>query len=93
METVPKNFAHFKQLASFPQRLLVQWWKTNDACRVDFLCQTSERMLAELGFEFTTLGFNSPSRYDLSYRNGSTRNSSDQRIKKGLFGLFTRGSV
>ena len=42
-----------KQLATFPQRLLAHWWKTSDACHSDF-CQTSERMLAELGFKLTT---------------------------------------
>ena len=34
---------------------LVHWWKTNDACRIAF-CQTSERKLAEPGFELTTPG-------------------------------------
>ena len=32
---------------------LVHWWKTNDACRIDF-CQTSERKFAEPGFELKT---------------------------------------
>ena len=43
------------QLAAFPNRLIVHWWKTNDACHNDF-CWTSERMLAELGFELSTPG-------------------------------------
>ena len=29
---------------------LVHWWKTNDACRIDF-CQSSERKFAEPGFK------------------------------------------
>ena len=41
------------QLAAFPHRLLAHWWKTNNACHSNFY-QTSERILAELGFE---LGF------------------------------------
>ena len=44
-----------KQLAAFPHRLIAHWWKTNDACHNDF-CETSERMLVELWFEFTTPG-------------------------------------
>ena len=44
-----------KQLAVFPHRLLAHWWKTNEACHNDF-CQTSGRMLAELGFEITNPG-------------------------------------
>ena len=42
-----------KQLTAFPHSLIAHWWKTNDACHNDF-CQTSEGMLAELGFELTT---------------------------------------
>ena len=42
-----------QQLAAFPHRLLVHWWKTNDNCHSD-ICQTSEWMLAELGFKLTT---------------------------------------
>ena len=41
------------QLAAYPHRLLAQFWKTSDVCQSDF-SKTSERMLAELGFELTT---------------------------------------
>ena len=42
-----------KQLAAFPHRLSPRWWKTNDACRIDF-CQSSERKLTEPRSELTT---------------------------------------
>ena len=44
-----------KQQAAFPHRLLAHWWKATDACHSDF-CQTTERMLAELGFELKSPG-------------------------------------
>ena len=43
-----------KHLAAFPHGLLGHWWKTNDACCIN-LCQTFERMLAELEFELQPL--------------------------------------
>ena len=42
-----------KQLAAFPHKLIAHWWKTNVVCHNDFY-QTSERMLAKLGFKLTT---------------------------------------
>ena len=47
------DFNPFPHIDCVPHRLLAHWWKTNDACHSNF-CQTSERMLAELGFKLTT---------------------------------------
>ena len=47
---------------------LAHWWKTNDACRIDF-CQSSERKLAEPGFKLTTPGSVHKKRYTLAFLN------------------------
>ena len=43
------------QLAAFPHILIADWWKKNDACRID-ICQTLDKLFAEQRFELTIPG-------------------------------------
>ena len=47
-----------KQLAAFPHGFLAHWWKTNDACRIDFLDVGQAG-----GLELTIPELTSPRRY------------------------------
>ena len=42
-----------KQLAAFPDIRLAHWFKKSEVCWID-VCQTSKRMLSELGFNLAT---------------------------------------
>ena len=72
------HYSLCKQLASFPRRLLSHWWKTNYACPSVF-CQTSDIMLAVLGFELTTQGLKA--RVATDWPNGSRSVTLDRPVQ------------
>ena len=73
-----------KQLAVFLHKLLAQCWNTNGACHSDF-CKTSERKLAELGFELTTPGLSALIATEVSYRVSSLVTSHNDNYVNASF--------